>query len=121
MRIALFIWLIILCVPALAAPQISTTNFLKGATTNATSSSLILGPGAKTFQSSLTVSSGSGSATVTINGSLDGTNFDAVGTMSPTNTASDSITFSGATYLYYQAVITNITGTGAAVTVNGGN
>jgi hypothetical protein len=75
----------------------------------------------RTFQSSMTVSSGSGSATVLVQGSLDGTWWDTLGTMNITDTASDSVTIAAAAYNTYRANVTALTGTGAAVTTKGSN
>jgi hypothetical protein len=122
MRIALCWVLAFLCSAAFADKLTSTTNFFTAKTANnSTSATFALGPGPKTFQSSLTTTSGNGSATVTVYGSLDGTNFDSIGSMTPTNSSSDSISIVAATYLYYEMKISNLTGTGAAVTANGGN
>jgi hypothetical protein len=77
--------------------------------------------GAKTFQTHMNVTSGSGTAAVTIEASLDGGWWDSIGTMAATNSASDSITGLDPRYRYYRANVTGLTGTGATVTVTSGN
>ena len=73
-----------------------------------------------TFQGSMTVTSGAGTAAVTIEGSLDGLWFDSVGTLAITDLISDSITFVAPRYVYYRCNVTGLTGTGASVAVNYG-
>ena len=68
----------------------------------------------------MTVTSGSGTAAVTIEASLDGNWFDTVGTLAITNTVSDSVTFSNSRYVYYRCNVTGLTGTGASAAVKYG-
>ena len=71
-----------------------------------------------TFQATI-IGTGAVSATVTIKGSVDGTNFVTVGSaLSLTGTPSDSqlLTTTNA-YAYVTATVASILGTGAAVTV----
>lgn len=75
--------------------------------------------GTKTFQASGTTSAGAGAATIEIQGSMDGTNFDVIGTISltlGTTSTSDSFT-SDDRYKYHRGNVTAISGTGAAVTL----
>ena len=65
----------------------------------------------------MTVSSGAGTAAVTIEASIDNVWFDSVGTLAITDLISDSVTFNSPRYSYYRCNVTSITGTGAATTV----
>jgi hypothetical protein len=120
----LFAVLVALCVTSIAMAEsprpVVTATLATAATATGTQAPVAMGVGSKTFQATLT-STGSGSATVAIEGSLNGSSWDSLGTLSPSNTASDSITLVAAAYTAYRANVTAITGTAAAVTVKGGN
>ena len=105
-----------------------TQNFISGATTNVTSavfkmSSLPAGAcpsGVITFQASV-AGTGSVSVTATPYGSNDGTNWVAQTALSPsgTNSGTAGLTVTAA-YAQWRVVLTNITGTGATVSVVAG-
>jgi hypothetical protein len=98
--------------------QQSVFSLCSLATTTGVKTAVQLSPGAKTFQASMTVSSGSGTGAVTVEGSNDNTWFDSIGTLSVTQAASDSITPYAPAYLWYRCNVTGETGTGAKVSVN---
>lgn len=81
------------------------------------------GPFAGPYQSfqAAVVGTGTVTATVAISGSNDGTYWVTIGTitLSGTTSASDGFTTTGG-WFYYRAVSTNVTGTGAALTVTKG-
>jgi hypothetical protein len=73
--------------------------------------------GEKTYQASGTTSAGAGAATILIQGSNDGSNWDLIGTHSltlATTTSSDSF-LSNDRYKFVRANVTAISGTGAVV------
>lgn len=76
----------------------------------------------KVFQAYGTTSSGSGSAVVTIQGSIFGTNYVSLGTI--TLTLGTSVTSDGfaidACWPYVRANVTTLSGTGASVTADMG-
>lgn len=75
--------------------------------------------GIKTFQASGATTAGAGAATIVIQGSMNNTNWDTLGTISltlSTTSASDSFT-SNDGYDYLRANVTDLSGTGASVTV----
>jgi hypothetical protein len=79
----------------------------------------------KTFTAYGTTGSGAGAATITIEGSVDGTHWDAtpIGTINltlGTTASSDSFT-SNDRYAFVRAHVTAISGTGASVTVKMGS
>ena len=92
-----------------------------GITTPGVRAAVALPVGAKTLQAKLTTTAGNGTAAITIEGSLDGTWFDSLGTLAVTNIASDSITMNYPAYKVYRCNVTAISGTGAAVTVTEAN
>lgn len=75
--------------------------------------------GVKTFQAAGTTSSGSGSASIAVQGSNDGSNWDTIGTITLTlGTASTSDSFtSDDRYEVVRGNVTAISGTGAAVSL----
>ena len=91
-----------------------------GATTNATSTALHR-PGLEWGYQSAITGSGSVSATVTIQGSNDGTNWTTIGSpMSLSGTGSDvKATSAAIPWRLHRSVITSITGTSATVVCNG--
>jgi hypothetical protein len=73
--------------------------------------------GPKTFQATGTTASGSGAAAVAVQGSLDGVNFDTIGTITLTlgvASSSDSFAFDEC-YAAIRGNVTSISGTGAVV------
>lgn len=79
--------------------------------------------GTKTFQAHGVTSAGAGAATIAVQGTVDGTVWDTIGTISLTlsTTASGEGFTSADAYSAFRANVTEISGTGAAVTlvVNG--
>lgn len=75
--------------------------------------------GTKTYQASGATTAGAGSATIEVQGSLDNSNFDVIGTITLTlGTASTSDSFtSDDRYKYLRGEVTAISGTGAAVSL----
>jgi len=119
-------WFNALAVVALVAMTsalaVTRTTFLTAVTTTATSTAYPMLDGSHTFSCYMTVSSGSGSATVVIEGSQQAsvsTTWVTVMTLSPTNTAGDAGTDDFSRFLSYRARVSGITGTGAAVTCYG--
>jgi hypothetical protein len=66
---------------------------------------------------SMTVTSGSGTAAVSIESSLDGVHYVQVGTLSVTNTANDANQYNFFGYGDIRCNVTAISGTGASLTV----
>lgn len=95
-------------------------SFHASATTNETTSAFLRDGVNWGYQSSIT-GSGAVSATVTIQGSNDGSNWTTIGTaMSLSGTGSDiKATSSAVVWRHHRSVITSITGTSAAVTCIG--
>lgn len=95
-------------------------NFHAGATTNATTEAFLREGHEWGYQASIT-GSGAVSATVTIQGSNDGSNWTTIGTaMSLSGTGSDvKATNSTVPWRHHRSVIASITGTSAAVTCIG--
>lgn len=78
--------------------------------------------GSKTFQAFGTTSAGAGAATIQVQGSHDGTNWDLLGTITltlATTTSSDSFTSSDS-YSKLRGNVTAISGTGAEVSLIAG-
>ncbi|MGH6625152.1 MAG: hypothetical protein ACRECD_01170 [Burkholderiaceae bacterium] len=106
-------------------PVLSTIQaaiLLTAATTVAAGSRVAGVSGQKTFQASGSTSSGTGAATILVQGSHDGTNWDTIGTISltlATTTSSDSFA-SNDRYAYVRGNVTAISGTGAAVSLTAG-
>ena len=75
--------------------------------------------GPKLFQAGMSVTSGSGSASVSIEGSIDGKYWSSLAALSVTDTAADSVYVDKTGYLVYRANVTALTGTGATVSVKG--
>lgn len=73
-------------------------------------------PPTQTVVASVTTTSGAGSATVQLQGSNDGTNWVNVGTALSAVSTGPVGAVENSTYAYFQAVVSSITGTGAAVT-----
>lgn len=71
----------------------------------------------KTYQANGTTSSGTGSATINVEGTLNGANWDVIGTITLTlGTSSTSDSFASADrYTQIRGNVTNISGTGASV------
>jgi hypothetical protein len=95
---------------------------LVDATTVAAGSAVEGWTGAKTFQAHGTTSSGAGAATIQVQGSHNGTNWDTLGTISltlATTTSSDSFTSSDS-YAKLRGNVTAISGTGAEVSLIAG-
>lgn len=97
--------------------KLSSVQILSGAT--ATGDGEVHKPVAEkmVFQASGTTSSGSGSASIIIYGSLDGTNYAELGTISLTlGTAATNDAFAvDAPWVYVKANVSAISGTGASV------
>jgi hypothetical protein len=95
-----------------------TAQLIAGATTNATSDSFTLPPAVVSRVMSADIKgTGSVSATVTFQGTIDGVNWFTDGsaiTLSGTTTANGSTT-STTPWAMIRAVITSISGTGAAI------
>lgn len=100
-------------------PQLVT--MLSAATTVSNSEAFKLWGSNRVFQASGTTSSGSGSATVLIQVSLDNSNWVTLGTISLTlgTTATSDGFASDAPWIYTRARVSAISGTGASVNVNG--
>jgi hypothetical protein len=79
--------------------------------------------GPKTFQASGLTSSGTGSATIAVQGTLDGVSWDTFGTITLTlGTVSTSDSFSSDDrYVSVRGNVTAISGTGASVNLSMGN
>jgi hypothetical protein len=111
---------LLLALGALAAQQ---TVLVSAATvTGATTMVTLSGGGTKTFQASGTTTAGAGSVTVGVQCSLDGVNWDTLGTITltlSTTTASNSFS-SNDRCVNHRANVTAISGTGASVTVRVG-
>lgn len=95
-------------------------NFHAAATTNETTSTFLREGHVWGYQSTIS-GSGAVSATVTIQGSNDGSNWTTIGSaMSLSGTGSDiKATNSEVPWRHHRSVITSITGTSAAVTCIG--
>lgn len=119
MKTMLFSLLFALCVPAFAA---STYPVCSGITTTTTSTGIQFDTPATLFGK--VTGTGSVSATICIQGSMDNTNFDptCVVTLSPsaTSPAMDSATSNYSRYAYYRCNVTAISGTGATASVTVG-
>jgi len=79
--------------------------------------------GPKSFHGHMTVSSGSGTATVTIeatNSTASGWTAQLLATRTLSDTVDDSATADFPAYLFYRANVTALAGTGAAVTAIAG-
>jgi len=95
---------------------------LTAATATGAGSAYALNKASKTLQAFGTTTAGSGSATILIQGSNDGTNWDTIGTITltlATTTSSDSF-ISADRYNRHRANVSAISGTGASVTVMAG-
>jgi hypothetical protein len=95
------------------------TTLANAETTTGAKTARVLQPGIKTFQAYGTTSSGTGAVAVKVEGSIDGTAWDSLGTLSltlGTTVTSDGFTTNDA-YSKHRANVTSISGTGAAVTV----
>jgi hypothetical protein len=101
------------------AASIQTFTLCSAVITTGTSTGITLAPGPKTIQGTMTVSSGAGSATVAIEGSLDGTFYDSLGILTISDTVSDSVTLLAPSYQFYRCNVTAESGTGKSVTVKG--
>lgn len=100
---------------------VNITTLLNGVTATGAGQWMQLPGGAKTFHGHMTVTSGAGTATVAIEGTNNtGWIAQNLATLSLTDTADQSFTSNYASYLYYRANLTALTGTGAAVTANVG-
>jgi hypothetical protein len=107
----------------MSRPQYNTTQALLTAKTATGAGTQEPGVrGYKTFQADGTTSSGAGAATVVVQGSNNGTNWDTIGTISltlATTTSSDSFTSSDR-YTLVRGNVTAISGTGASVNLSMG-
>ena len=96
------------------------TTLLQNGTTATATAGVDLGQrSTKTFQALGSTASGSGSATVQLQGSMNNTNWDTLGTISltlGTTSTSDGFT-SDDRYQYHRVNVTAISGTGANVAV----
>jgi len=100
------------------AAALNCSTLASALTTTGPSAAVQIGGGAKTFQAKFSVT-GAGSATVPIEGTVDGTSWDPVFTLNVTNTTtSDSYSTSAATYQSWRANPSAISGTSAAVTIS---
>jgi len=101
---------------------VQVTTLQNAATTVVAGSSTAAPAGRKTFQAFGTVSTSTGAATINIEGSNNGTNWDVIGTFSltlGTAAVSDSFT-SDDRYAFVRSNVTAISGTAASVTINMG-
>lgn len=96
-----------------------TTAIMTAATTVAAATG-VAGVGAlKTYQANGTTSNGAGAATIQVQGSNNGTNWDTIGTISltlSTTSASDGFS-SDDRYCLVRGNVTAISGTGASVSL----
>lgn len=104
---------------------LSTTTLAKAATgTGVPAGATPIGVASrKTYQASGTTTNGAGAATILIQGSNDGTNWDLIGTIVlvlATTTSSDSFS-SDDRYAFVRGNVSAISGTGASVTVTMGH
>lgn len=92
-------------------------RLIAGRTTTGAGDAAEIDAGSKTIQGVVT-GTGAVSATIEIQGSVSGTNWDVIGTLtiSGTDSASDSFT-SQDRYRFHRANVAAISGTGAAATV----
>lgn len=114
---------VLLAVVSMGAQAITRTVLLDGVTTTATSAPFILPVGAHTFSCYMTVSSGSGSATVIVEASQNSgvsASWSTIVTLTPTDTAADAATDDFSRFVSYRARVTGLSGTGAALTCIGG-
>jgi len=97
----------------------ATTTLLSAATTTGAGSAKPRDAAMCTFQARGTTSAGAGSATVQVQGSLDGVSWDTIGTI--TLTLGTTVTSDGFTsqdkYEFHRGNVSAISGTGAAVTL----
>jgi hypothetical protein len=94
-------------------------TLMSGATATGAGTAQALNKNSKTFQAVGTTSSGSGSVTVAVQCSLDGTNYDTIGTITltlSTTPASNSFT-SADRCNWHRGNVTAISGTGASVSL----
>ncbi len=123
MKTILFALLLAVLLPdtAQGGAPLSTYTLCSAVTTVSTAKGIAIPLGPKTFQAKMTVSSGSGTGAISIQGSFDDSFYDTLGTLSITDLASDSIATLQPNYQYFRCNVTGITGTGAAITVTVGN
>ena len=96
--------------------------FAAAATTTGAQNAWQSWTGVKTYQASGTTTAGAGAATILVQGSNDGTNWDTIGTLSltlATTTSSDSFT-SNDRYAFVRGNVSAISGTGASVLLSMG-
>lgn len=99
-----------------------TAVILSGATATGAGTAVVLPARTKTYQAAGTTTAGSGSATVQVQCTLDGSNWDVLGTITLTlSTTSSSNSFaSDDRCAQHRVNVSAISGTGAAVTVKAG-
>jgi hypothetical protein len=100
----------------------SAQTMLSGATATGAGAASTMNKNAKTFQAAGTTASGTGSATVAIECTVNGSNWDVLGTITltlSTTTSSNSFT-SNDRCNQHRANVTAISGTGASVSVSAG-
>jgi hypothetical protein len=97
--------------------SVRSQAILTTATTVAAGTAVVGEAGRKTYQAYGTTSSGTGSATINVEGSLNGSNWDVIGTITLTlGTSSTSDSFaSDDRYEQLRGNVTAISGTGASV------
>lgn len=97
--------------------SVFTTNLLTDRATTGTDGAVASVGAAKTYQASGATSSGTGSATIQVEGSNDTNNWDVIGTITLTlGTSGDSDSFtSDDRYAQVRGNVTAISGTGASV------
>lgn len=96
-----------------------STTLLDGVTATGAGESQRAAARGKTYQAFGATTAGAGSATIEVQGSLDNSNFDTIGTITltlGTTSTSDSFT-SDDRYKYLRGEVTAISGTGASVSL----
>lgn len=122
MKRILGILLALALAPAVAQKTVTAYTLMSAATTVAAGDTKQGVGDAKTYQASGTTSSGAGSATIAVQCSNNGTNWDTVGTITltlSTTTSSDSFA-SADRCAYVRGNVTAISGTGASVNLHMG-
>lgn len=117
MRFLAALLLAVVCGTAAAEPALLSAVTVTGAGTGQA-----LNKNSKTFQAVGTTTAGSGSVTVAVQCSLDGTNYDTIGTITLTlSTSASSNSFTSADRCnLHRGNVTAISGTGASVSVYAG-
>jgi hypothetical protein len=101
---------------------INTLRLFTAATTTGAKDSLPSWAGTKTYQANGTTTAGAGAATILVQGSNDGTNWDTIGTITlvlATTTSSDGFS-SQDRYAFLRGNVSAISGTGASVSLTVG-